>query len=363
MDSQLFDHHNTLAPRLLTPNVVTSGNSPDTQNWLIPAQFCTQDPPFQCSPSSDSSTFRPPLPSQLWSEGDPVVLPHVQLEVANPRIFMANDGPYAHPIQNQPGQAVSWALPVDRLLPWDPLPPPVYPSIIPVSVLILLWPFSTSGVRIYSQPPPPANATGPAMFESSTPVLTEVHQNPLDTACIESGQIQYASQLASSRAADRQPHLPCEPPPLEARRYNRRGKEPAAKFEPDAVKLQALCERRGGSDFAVAWILVVFMHGVTKEALFRTLDLDEIDRMGVHGGFEPRQAYDGFIAKIEGWYQCGLCKEGKRTSWRNKKDAPRHLRKFHFGLADLCKNWCVRPTVSTCDLSSDIIPCFLVSYG
>ena len=48
------------------------------------------------------------------------------------------------------------------------------------------------------------------------------------------------------------------------------------------------------------------------------------------GGFEPRQAYDGFISKIGDRYECGLWKEGKRMYWKSKKDTPRHLRKFHF---------------------------------
>ena len=59
------------------------------------------------------------------------------------------------------------------------------------------------------------------------------------------------------------------------------------------------------------------------------------------GGFEPRQAYDGFLSKVGDFYECGLCKDGRKAHWKHKKDAPRHLRKFHFGLADLCKIWCV----------------------
>jgi len=81
------------------------------------------------------------------------------------------------------------------------------------------------------------------------------------------------------------------------------------------------------------------MYGVTIEALLRALERKEVDEMNFPGGFEPHQAYDGFIAKVGERYECGLCKEGKRTRWKNKKDAPRHLRKFHFGLADVCKDW------------------------
>jgi len=144
-----------------------------------------------------------------------------------------------------------------------------------------------------------------------------------------------------SRATPRQSHLSREPPQSKPRSYNRPGKEPAAEHEPDAIELQAVCEQRGGSASAVDWIPVVFNHGVTNEALLRPLNRSEIDQANAPADFEPRQAYDGFLLKIEGSYECGLCKEGKRTVWKNKKDAPRHLRKFHFGLADTCTIWCV----------------------
>ena len=171
------------------------------------------------------------------------------------------------------------------------------------------------------------------MFGSSTPVSIgigspQMHIIPTDTQ--------------SSPPTHLQPHLPCEPPPSEAIRY-KQGKEPAATFEPNPLKLHESCERNGGNAFAVDWTLVAFNGGVTKEALVRTLDRGEIGRMKVTfpGGFEPRQAYDGFISKLGERYECGLCKEGKRASWKNKKDAPRHLRKFHFGLGDPCAFWCV----------------------
>ena len=126
------------------------------------------------------------------------------------------------------------------------------------------------------------------------------------------------------------------------RRYDRPGKKPVAPFQPDSLKLEESCRRAGGSTFAVDRIVSTFEHGVTTEALLRVLARKEIDEMDFPGGFEPHQAYDVFISKVGAYYECGLCKEDKRTRWKNKKDAPRHLRKFHFGLADVCKDWCVK---------------------
>jgi len=59
------------------------------------------------------------------------------------------------------------------------------------------------------------------------------------------------------------------------------------------------------------------------------------------GGFEPSLAYDGFLQKSDDGFECCLCTIDKRTWWKNKKDSVRHLRKFHFGLANQCGTWWV----------------------
>ena len=89
----------------------------------------------------------------------------------------------------------------------------------------------------------------------------------------------------------------------------------------------------------MAWIDKVFQDGVNAEALMRRLTQSEIDEVNFRGGFAPAQAYDGFLEKDGIRFGCGLCHESKRMSWKNKKDAVPHLRKFHFGLADYCVIW------------------------
>jgi len=125
------------------------------------------------------------------------------------------------------------------------------------------------------------------------------------------------------------------------RAHDQPGKKPAAEYEPDPIKLQASCRRRGGTDFACQWILTLFGDGVSLEALVRHLKLTEIERMNFPGGFEPRRAYDGFLEKADDGFECCLCTVGKRVWWKNKKDSVRHLRKFHFGLADRCMHYLV----------------------
>jgi len=72
-----------------------------------------------------------------------------------------------------------------------------------------------------------------------------------------------------------------------SRVYDQPGKKPAAEYQPDPIKLQATCRRRGGADFACQWILIVFKDGVTLVALVRRL-------MDFPGGFEPRWASMAF---------------------------------------------------------------------
>jgi len=124
--------------------------------------------------------------------------------------------------------------------------------------------------------------------------------------------------------------------------YDRPGRGPAVQYEPDPLKLQASCQLHGGSDFACQWITIVFKDSVTLEALVRPLKLIEIDHMNFAGGFEPSVAYDGFLQKADDdGFECCLCTVDKRIWWKHKKDAIRHLRKFHVGLGNQCDTWCV----------------------
>ncbi len=292
--SQLNNHDDTLTSRLLAPGIAAPENS---QSWTNPCPFHVQNASHVHSLPDTPPIFHPPCPTRL--------LPEMDVH----QILTPNNGPFTYPIQTPSLQTNTCALPIHYS------------------------PSMNSNAGHCYQEPPHVNANSASMFGSSTSVSIGSPQIHLDSIT--------TTNSPSSWPADLQPHLPCEPPSPEPRRY-RPGKEPAAEFEPNPIILRESCKRDAGSAFAVDWTLVVFHHGVTKEALLRTLDRGEIGLMvNFPGGFEPRQAYDGFISKIGDRYECGLCKEGKRTCWKNKKDAPRHLRKFHFGIGDPCGIWCV----------------------
>ena len=121
--------------------------------------------------------------------------------------------------------------------------------------------------------------------------------------------------------------------------YDKPGNKPAVAHEPDLPRLQELSRQRGGQDFAIAWILKAFTKGVTARALSRALSEDEINAVDHDHGFRLSQAYDGFLEKVGDRFECGLCAEGKRANWKNKKDAIRHFQKFHFGIGQSCGTW------------------------
>ena len=121
--------------------------------------------------------------------------------------------------------------------------------------------------------------------------------------------------------------------------YDKPGSKPAVAYEPDLPRLQELSRQRGGQDFAIAWIPKAFTKGVKAEALSRALSEDEINAVDHDHGFRLSRVYDGFLEKVEDRFECGLCSEEKRANWRNKKDAIRHLKKFHFGIGQACGTW------------------------
>jgi len=133
-----------------------------------------------------------------------------------------------------------------------------------------------------------------------------------------------------------QPHIVSERRRSSKRAYYRPGRKPAAEHQPDPIELEALCRVRGGAEFACQWIPIAFKGGVTLKSLLRRPKLTEIESMNFQGGFEPYLAYDGFLHMADDVFECCLCAAGKRVWWKNKKDAVRHFRKFHFGLADQC---------------------------
>jgi len=327
------------APSLLIPSLAPSNQSPIGDHNIVP------------SPNFLPGAWDLLIPS------NPLLLGHLQIWEQPVSLFGEGIDSGTFTIQNYGlgvGVTQSQLAPSHLCLPqinWDPSqePPLPYNNQATIPVSIIMSPHSAQrklgSIRVdyllipsfqacfsVGHPTEILQAGGSTSTERA-PESDILHDAPFNAL------FRTIRPPATSRALPSQPPLPRGTPAPDDRSYDRPGKKRASHFQPDPFKLQESCRRAGGSTFAVDWIISTFKYGVTIEALLRVLERKEIDEMNFPGGFEPHQAYDGFISKVGRRYECGLCNESNRTRWKNKKDAPRHLRKFHFGLADVCKDW------------------------
>jgi hypothetical protein len=140
------------------------------------------------------------------------------------------------------------------------------------------------------------------------------------------------------------------------REPRRRTRMPAVKLEPDASKLRQRCSRDGGDPEAIELIPRIFSGGVTLSALTRQRTAEEV-ASGTFGQ-GPGQVYLILLGTVPteqsgsgtiGFrYRCRLCPDSaKVTTWKHERDVLRHLRKYHFGLANKCERWCVSPFIGS----------------
>ena len=114
------------------------------------------------------------------------------------------------------------------------------------------------------------------------------------------------------------------------------------------MRLQQRCRRQGADEGAIELLGKVFTHEVSLEALTRPLTDGEVETKEF--GIETGRVYITFLGAInEEGYACRLCHSEK--IWRHHKDVVRHMRRDHFGFADVCNRW----YVSGCSLTSSNI--------
>ena len=113
--------------------------------------------------------------------------------------------------------------------------------------------------------------------------------------------------------------------------------------EGNPIRLQQRCRRQGADEGAIELLGKVFTNEVTLEALTRRLTDAEVETNEF--GVETGRVYIAFLKAIsdeecvEAFYVCRLCHS--EQIWRHHRDALRHLRRNHFGLADVCDQWYV----------------------
>ena len=124
--------------------------------------------------------------------------------------------------------------------------------------------------------------------------------------------------------------------------YERRQKQQPVEFEPDTKGLQLRYWVAGTDDELVRLIGRVFVDEVKLSSLTRKLSAEEL--ASGQFGSESGQVYVGFLrAERDARYTCRLCPGNTDMSWKHRRDALRHLRRDHFGLAQKCDDWCVSP--------------------
>jgi hypothetical protein len=131
------------------------------------------------------------------------------------------------------------------------------------------------------------------------------------------------------------------PKPSECSAHQAARKSTSVGYERDLMLLQQRCRRQGAGEDVIGFLAKIFASGVNLEALTRPLTDSETLEFGVRAG----KAYTAFLAPTNKGggvalrYVCRLCHRDQ--AWKHSKDVLRHLRRDHFGLADVCKKWCV----------------------
>jgi hypothetical protein len=114
-------------------------------------------------------------------------------------------------------------------------------------------------------------------------------------------------------------------------------------YEGNLVRLQQRCRRQGADEGAIGLLGKVFANEVSLEALTRLLTDAEVET--TEFGVETGSVYIALLETtdegegLEPRYVCRLCHS--EQTWKHSRDALRHLRRDHFGLADICDQWYV----------------------
>ena len=129
-------------------------------------------------------------------------------------------------------------------------------------------------------------------------------------------------------------------------------------YEGNLVRLQQRCRRQGADEGAIGMLGKVFADEVSLKALTRLLTDEEVETKEF--GIETGRVYIAFLDAINKeedagtHYVCRLCHS--EQIWKHHKDVVRHLRRDHFGLADVCNHWYVSGCSLTILLNINMLP-------
>ena len=115
-------------------------------------------------------------------------------------------------------------------------------------------------------------------------------------------------------------------------------------YEGDVVRLQQRCREKGADESVIPFLGKIFADEVSLEALVRPVTDAEVETKEF--GIETGKVYTAFLkytneTSVDPRFICRLCHVQSKQTWKNSKDVLRHLRRDHFGLSDVCKQWYV----------------------
>ena len=114
-------------------------------------------------------------------------------------------------------------------------------------------------------------------------------------------------------------------------------------YQGNLLLLQQRCRRQGADEGAIELLGKVFIGGVGLAPLTRLLTNAEAETKEF--GIETGMIYTAFLeysnegGDVVPRFVCRLCHS--EQTWKHHKDVLRHLRRDHFGLADVCNQWYV----------------------
>ena len=114
-------------------------------------------------------------------------------------------------------------------------------------------------------------------------------------------------------------------------------------YEGNLIRLQQRIREQGADEGAIGLLGKIFTDEVSLKALTRPLNDAEVETKEF--GVETGRVYTAFLETINNEQGLGafhvfrLCHS--EQIWRHHKDVLRHLRRDHFGLADVCNQWYV----------------------
>ena len=130
----------------------------------------------------------------------------------------------------------------------------------------------------------------------------------------------------------------------------RKARRPPAAYSSNVQVVAEGSRADGGEEHAIALLSEIFPGEITEKALTRKMTREEARKH--HNGASTPVYRMLLRSDRAGRFHCRLCSVyDNQNGWKNAKDVLRHLKRDHFGLANVCPKWLVRVCILSVILS------------